>query len=97
MVDGREEEVRLMKNSAVRDPRCMDCGVDTDAIDESYMVHDDLWRAAVPSEAGMLCVGCFEKRLGRRLKRDDFRPYALSALEEGMSVSDRLRERMTDA
>jgi hypothetical protein len=72
----------------------MDCGVDTDSIDENYMVHDDLWRAAVPSEAGMLCVGCLERRLRRQLQRDDFRLYALSALDEGMPVSERLRDRM---
>jgi hypothetical protein len=85
---------RLMKDDPVRNPLCMDCGVDTDAIDESYMIHDDLWRAAVPSEAGMLCVGCCERRLGRRLRREDFRPYAQTAFDEGMPVSARLKDRM---
>jgi hypothetical protein len=85
---------RPMKDDDVRNPNCMDCGVDTDAINESYMIHDDLWRAAVPSEAGMLCVGCLEKRLGRKLRRDDFRPYARSALDEGMPASKRLKDRV---
>jgi hypothetical protein len=83
-----------MHDSPVRDPHCLDCGVDTDAINESYMTHDDVWRAANPAEAGMLCVGCCEKRLGRKLRRKDFPPYALSAFEEGMPVSARLKLRM---
>jgi hypothetical protein len=85
------EVIRLMENSPVRDPHCIDCGVDTD---ESYMIHDELWRAANPAEAGMLCVGCCEKRLGRKLCRKDFPPYALSAFDEGMPVSARLKLRM---
>jgi hypothetical protein len=85
---------KTMKNDPVRNPRCMDCGVDTDAINEQYMIHDELWREVVPSEAGMLCVGCFEKRLGRKLRRDDFRPYAQSAFDAGIPVSERLRDRM---
>jgi hypothetical protein len=92
-VDGQEQEIRLMEDD-VRNPLCMDCGVDTDAIDESYMVHDELWRAAVPSEAGMLCIACLEKRLGRKLRRDDFRPYCQSAFDEGMPVSRRLKDRL---
>jgi hypothetical protein len=34
------EKIRLMKDDKVRDPHCKDCGVDTDAINEQYMVHD---------------------------------------------------------
>jgi hypothetical protein len=96
LVNGREEEVRVVECSTVRDPCCMDSGVDTDAIDEScYEVHNDLWCAAVPSEIGMLCVGCLERRLGRQLKHDDFSRLALSAFEKGMPVSERLRDRMS--
>ena len=49
-----QEKVPLMENSPTRDPLCMDCGVDTDALNESYMLVDELWCAAVPTEAGML-------------------------------------------
>lgn len=53
--------------------QCVDCRVDTDALDEYYMVHDELWEAAgVPRDGGMLCVGCLEARLGRRLEARDF-------------------------
>jgi hypothetical protein len=93
--DGTEtpEKIRVMENSPVHHPECMDCGVDTDAINESYMVIDDLWRAAVPTEAGMLCVGCLEKRLGRTLQRKDFAKFCISAVDEGMPVSERLKAR----
>jgi len=85
--------VRIMENDPVRNPVCMDCGVDTEAINEEYMILDDLWRTAVPSEAGMLCVGCLEKRLGRELRRDDFARYVQSAFDDGMPASDRLKKR----
>jgi hypothetical protein len=88
--------IKPMKNDAVRNPHCVDCGIDTDAINESYMIHDEVWRAANPAEAGMLCVGCCEKRLGRTLRRDDFRPYALSAFDAGMPASERLKSRISE-
>ena len=47
---------------------CLDCGVDTIAIDEYYMVTHELWA----NSDGMLCIGCLEKRLGRELTPDDF-------------------------
>jgi hypothetical protein len=92
--DGSHTKVRLMECDAVRNPLCMDCGVDTDEINEQYMVLDDIWRKGNPSEAGMLCIGCLEKRLGRELRRNDFPRYAQSLPDEGMPVSDRLRNRI---
>jgi hypothetical protein len=88
-------EIRIMKNDPVLDPHCIDCGIDTEAINEGYMLHDDLWRQANPAEAGMLCVSCCEKRLGRRLCRNDFRPYVISAFKEGLPVSNQLKERLS--
>jgi hypothetical protein len=35
---------------------CVDCGVCTSAIDEYYMVHNEVW-AAAKMRAGMLCIG----------------------------------------
>jgi hypothetical protein len=88
--------IRIMKCDPVGDPHCIDCGVDTDAINESgYMLHDDLWCQANPAEAGMLCIGCCERRLGRKLCRNDFRPFVLSAFEAGMPVSKQLKERLS--
>lgn len=51
---------------------CWDCGIDTDAIDEYYMVTDDVWTAATDGMVRHLCIGCLERRLGRSLHRGDF-------------------------
>lgn len=59
--------------SALRDFVCIDCGVDTLVGQEYYMVIDALWRAArMKPNGGMLCVGCLEKRIGRKLEHGDF-------------------------
>ena len=54
---------------------CMDCGVDILEIKEFYMIHDELWAQINPQLEGLLCIGCVEKRLGRKLKPEDFLPY----------------------
>lgn len=74
------------------DPRCLDCGVDTHAIDEYYMVVDDLWLAAQPRRRGSLCVGCLETRLGRQLVGGDFADLPVNADPIGRSA--RLEARM---
>jgi hypothetical protein len=57
---------------------CVDCGIDTcplgwDGEAEFYKVHDAVWaEVGMVSNGGMLCVGCIEQRLGRRLTPDDF-------------------------
>jgi hypothetical protein len=74
---------------------CRDCGVDTsqtDGISEYYMVNDDLWESAI-STSGMLCIGCLERRIGRRLTAADFTDCPLnSGLHWRQSV--RLRNRL---
>lgn len=55
------------------DGNCLDCGADTFDLGEYYHVHDYLWQIAVGDEhAGMVCLGCLETRLGRRLTGADF-------------------------
>lgn len=40
---------------------------------EMYIVHPHVWKAAgMEPDGGYLCVGCLEKRIGRRLVPDDF-------------------------
>jgi hypothetical protein len=40
---------------------------------EMYTVRDAVWaRAGMQPTGGCLCVGCLEKRIGRRLKPKDF-------------------------
>jgi hypothetical protein len=51
---------------------CLDCQVDTLEIREYYMLRGDVWFKANPAGRGMLCVGCVERRLGRRLVPADF-------------------------
>jgi hypothetical protein len=46
--------------------------VDTDAIDEYYMVHDRVWEHATNGLDGHLCIGCLERRLGRTRQASDF-------------------------
>jgi len=52
--------------------RCEDCGVNTSKIEEYYMVLDEVWLSVCEDVYGMLCIGCLEERLGRRLMTADF-------------------------
>ena len=49
---------------------CKDCGVNTKD-SEFYMVCDKIWEQVQGGE-DYLCIGCLEKRLGRKLTRSDF-------------------------
>jgi hypothetical protein len=53
---------------------CMDCDINTSVIKEHYMLDDAIWRCITHPEerAGMLCIGCVEKRICRRLVPLDF-------------------------
>lgn len=83
---------------------CCDCGVNTVDIGEHFMVLDHLWETAVaaapvlvPNSEGceMLCIGCLETRIGRRLAPDDFTPGVLLNDPRAGGRSDRLLDRMT--
>lgn len=47
---------------------CHDCGMDT--FDEFYIVESNVW--PLDPDGGLLCLGCIEARIGRRLVPDDF-------------------------
>jgi len=66
---------------------CIDCGVNTfpgcpskgeierhfNEHCEVYHIHPSVWWAAgMEPMGGCLCIGCLEKRLGRRLRPRDF-------------------------
>ncbi len=51
---------------------CVDCSVDTGKLGEFYFLKTPLWLSVMPGGNGMLCVGCLENRLGRRLTPSDF-------------------------
>ena len=77
--------------------RCLDCHVETSFTerqknDEWYMIHNHLWLKGNPRGAGKLCIGCLEKRLGRRLTPRDFADCSLTNFPRG---SKRLISRLT--
>ena len=58
---------------------CGDCGVQAwrfwengRTVHEDFYVTRALWDATCPDDGVVLCIGCFERRLGRRLVRADF-------------------------
>jgi len=71
--------------------RCRDCGNDFD--EYSYIVHDRVWGASgLSKNGGLLCVGCLEARIGRRLCRDDFSDAPINRLDRRQSL--RLQNRI---
>ena len=75
--------------------RCLDCRKDTAKLDEYYMVRHDVWQAANPKIKGMLCIGCLEKRLKRKLDQPDFMWCDLNLMNlEIPQGSRRLRKRL---
>jgi hypothetical protein len=78
---------------------CCDCACFVD--DEYYMVRNSLWKRHA-EDASMLCVGCLENRMGRRLRPADFTDCALNqaalgkltSMFKGRKWSLRLRRRM---
>jgi hypothetical protein len=75
---------------------CLDCWIDTREAGEYYVVRNEVW--PLPVDGGMLCIGCLEERIGRRLRRADFTDAPLNwhpqwTREYGQS--DRLRQRLT--
>lgn len=52
---------------------CIDCHTNTGEIGEYYMVRKNVWKLAnLGPDDGMLCIGCLEKRIGRKLTHWDF-------------------------
>jgi hypothetical protein len=88
-------------------PLCCDCGIDTLATDEWYMVNDDVWNEAwagrrrsqyvIPGSGGLidefLCIGCLEKRIGRTLCRADFIDVPINDPDR-FPLSDRFLDRL---
>jgi hypothetical protein len=64
---------------------------------ELYMVRDVIWaKAGMTDFGGCLCVGCLEKRLGRKLKPKDFQPdhpFNQPDFPRSQRLEDRLRGR----
>lgn len=73
---------------------CLDCGVDTGKICEFYFLKTELWLKIAETIKGMLCIGCLEKRLGRKLCRHDFTSASINN-PRFVSKSQRLMDRLT--
>jgi hypothetical protein len=59
---------------------------------ELYMVPDAVWKAAgMEPYGGCLCIGCLEKRIGRKLKPKDFTEHIFN--NPGRPCTERLRDR----
>jgi hypothetical protein len=71
---------------------CSDCGVDLIKIGEYYIVKDKVWDE-VASKNELLCIGCLEKRIGRKLISEDFPEIELN-YGKNYSQSRRLLNRM---
>lgn len=72
---------------------CLDCKMDTGKALEHYYLRLDVWLQAHNSKTGMLCIGCVENRLGRRLQSDDFTDASINN-PKVVAMSDRLRSRI---
>jgi hypothetical protein len=59
---------------------------------EVYIVRDAVWKAAgMEPYGGCLCIGCLEKRIGRKLKPKDFPDHIFNNSE--LPCTERLRNR----
>lgn len=75
---------------------CEGCGVNThsrEGIAEYYMVTSLVWNLA-GARSGMLCIGCLEERLGRKLNCRDFLECPVNRSDfraRSLRLRDRLR------
>ena len=72
---------------------CLDCKVDTGKIYEHYFLKQSVWDTIHTSIKGMLCIGCAEQRLGRKLTKDDFTDCYINSLKgkHSLRLLSRLR------
>jgi hypothetical protein len=72
----RSEVARMMKIAEVATNLGLEKPFLNQVVDEHsevYMVHKAVWqKAGMEPWGGCLCIGCLEKRLGRRLTAKDF-------------------------
>ena len=59
---------------------------------EVYIVHDAVWKkAGMEPYGGCLCVGCLERRIGRKLKPKDFPDHPFK--NPDLPGTERLKDR----
>lgn len=75
---------------------CKGCGFHTLYGYEYYMVTNEIWlQANDGSRKGMLCIGCVEKRIGRKLNQFDFLDAPINDIDLFPLKSRRLISRLT--
>jgi len=83
-----------MQDDILKEFICLDCNVSTHEINEYYILKNQLWANVHPDNKGMLCIGCVEDRLGRKLNKDDFLECPLNSEHNMFKKSDRLLDRL---
>lgn len=74
---------RCRANAEGKKLPCIQCGNDTSrvGIGEWYMVSQSVWNS-VAKVGDLLCIGCLELRLGRRLTPADFDGYEINIIND---------------
>lgn len=87
------ERRRVVSGKSRRKFLCIDCRIDTGKIGEFYFIETGTWLSVMSTIKGMLCVGCIEARLGRKLVPDDFTSATVNSPKYGVK-SLRLMSRL---
>lgn len=86
--------LRIARQSAGNRCTCVECGIDTDQIGEYFSLKDEVWKAAEHAETDhMLCIGCLEARIGRKLVPADFTDAPINSPGR-WPHSDRMKDRL---
>lgn len=84
-------QIKILKDFA-----CVKCRFDTLNNHEYYMLKDEVWLIANDgSYKGMLCIGCVEQTIGRRLNKNDFTSAPVNGYMFFSLKSPRLADRLT--
>jgi len=87
-------ETHAKRHYAVNDMICCTCLTDTRLINEYYMVKNEIWHYNNPNPQKILCIGCLEKQLGRKLNKNDFINCPVNDLDDKSKKSERLISRL---
>lgn len=72
---------------------CKDCKTNCSHIGEFYFIKTELWKSVARIDI-ILCIGCVEQRLGRKLDKSDFTQCYINDPKKSKGMSQRLLERL---
>jgi hypothetical protein len=82
-------QIHKKRKTKFRDEfNCVDCQINTLEIQEYYMIDKSIWNMA-GLKKGMLCIGCLEHRLKRKLSSTDFIDEAVNKWKGSNRLEDR--------